>query len=161
MYTVEVGGSSPDSRQLPIAATKGTTVTAKPVPKPTPETLPFWESTKARAMQLQQCADCARFVFYPRTICPACHSLRLEWKPASGKATLASFIINRRPSPAFEGEQPIIALVDLAEGVRMMTNIVGVDPDPANLTLGMALILDYEERGDQVLPVFRLAGEEN
>lgn len=136
-------------------------MTTGPVPKPTPETLPFWESTKARAMSIQHCLDCGAAIFYPRSYCPKCLSSELEWRPVSGRATLASYVINRRPLPVFEVEQQIIALVNLAEGVRMMTNIVGVEPDPAALRLGMALELDYDERGDQVLPVFRPAPKES
>lgn len=135
-------------------------MTAGPVPSPTPETLPFWESTKARAMSIQHCRACEAAVFYPRSFCPKCLSSDLEWRPVSGRATLASYVINRRPAPVFETEQQIVALVTLEEGIRMMTNIVDVDPDPASLPLGMALQLVYEERGDQVLPMFRPAAEE-
>ncbi|WP_349428880.1 OB-fold domain-containing protein [Microbacterium sp. LWS13-1.2] len=136
-------------------------MTTGPVPKPTPETLPFWESTRARAMSIQHCLDCGAAIFYPRSYCPKCTSSDLEWRPVSGRATLASYVINRRPLPVFEVEQQIIALVNLEEGVRMMTNIVGVEPVPTALQLGMALELDYDERGDQVLPVFRPALKES
>jgi uncharacterized protein len=136
-------------------------MTTGPVPKPTPETLPFWESTKARAMSIQHCRDCAAAIFYPRSFCPRCLSSELEWRPVSGRATLASYVINRRPLPVFEVEQQIIALVNLEEGVRMMTNIVDVEPTPDALQLGMALELAYDERGDQVLPVFRPAPKES
>jgi uncharacterized OB-fold protein len=134
-------------------------MTPGPVPKPTPETLPFWESTKARAMSIQHCRECAAAIFYPRSFCPTCLSQDLEWRPVSGKATLASYVINRRPAPVFETESQIVALVTLEEGIRMMTNIVGVAAEPSSLELGMPLQLDYEERGDQVLPVFRPVGE--
>ncbi|WP_426323257.1 Zn-ribbon domain-containing OB-fold protein [Microbacterium sp. E-13] len=135
-------------------------MTTGPVPKPTPETLPFWESTKARAMTIQHCLDCGAAIFYPRSYCPKCLSTDLEWRPVSGRATLASYVINRRPLPVFEVEQQIIALVNLEEGVRMMTNLVDVEPTPAALRLGMELELTYDERGDQVLPVFRPAQKE-
>lgn len=136
-------------------------MTTGPVPQPTPETLPFWESTKARAMSIQHCLDCGEAIFYPRSYCPSCLSSALEWRPVSGRATLASYVINRRPMPVFEVQAQIIALVELEEGVRMMTNIIDVEPTPAALHLGMQLELDYDERGDQVLPVFRPAVKES
>ncbi|QJY48044.1 Zn-ribbon domain-containing OB-fold protein [Pseudonocardia broussonetiae] len=125
-----------------------------PVPSPTPETAPFWESTRARAMRLPHCTPCGRPHFYPRSYCPFCHSAELEWREVSGRATLASYVINRRPGPAFEGASQIIALVRLAEGPRMMTNLVEVETDPVSLRLGMPLRVRYSERGDQVLPLF-------
>lgn len=134
-------------------------MTAGPVPRPTPETEPFWTSTRERRMSIQHCLACAAAVFYPRSICPTCGSTDLEWRPVSGRATLASYVINRRPLPSFEVESQIVALVELEEGVRMMTNVVGVEHAPGALHLGMRLDLDYEERGDQVLPVFRPAPE--
>ncbi|MET8049713.1 MULTISPECIES: Zn-ribbon domain-containing OB-fold protein [unclassified Streptosporangium] len=108
-------------------------------------------------MRIQHCLTCEAAVFYPRSYCPKCLSSELEWRPVSGRATLASYVINRRPLPMFEVDVQVIALVTLEEGVRMMTNIVDVEPDPTALTLGTALELDYQERGDQVLPVFRPA----
>lgn len=125
-----------------------------PVPSPTPETAPFWESTRARAMRLPFCTACGRAHFHPRSYCPFCTSAQLEWREVSGRATLASYVINRRPAPVFDLGAQIIALVDLAEGPRMMSNLVGVDPDPGALRLGMPLQVRYTERGDQVLPLF-------
>jgi hypothetical protein len=72
---------------------------------------------------------------------------------------LASYVINERPTPPFPPEQPIvIAIIELDEGTRMMSNIVGVEPVPENLPLGAPAHVDLEERGQQVLPVFRLIG---
>jgi uncharacterized OB-fold protein len=72
-----------------------------------------------------------------------------------GQGTLASYNINYRPFPIFESKDPqVIALVELDEGVRMMSNIVDVEPLPENLELGMRLAVRFEPRGDQFLPVF-------
>jgi len=129
-----------------------------PVPSPTPETAPFWESTRAHAMRLPFCTACGRAHFYPRSQCPFCHAPDLEWREVSGRATLASYVIDRRPAPVFETESQIVALVDLDEGPRMMTTIVEVEHDPAALHLGMPLTVRYTERGDQVLPLFGPSG---
>ena len=130
-------------------------MSAGPAPLPTPETLPFWEGTAAGELRIQRCLECTRFYFHPRPFCPQCWSDRVEWQPVSGGATLVSYIINYRPFPAFESTEPqIIALVRLAEGPRLCTNVVGVEPDPENLPLGMALAVKFEPRGEVYLPVF-------
>jgi uncharacterized OB-fold protein len=125
-------------------------------PAPTPETAPFWEGTKAHELRIQYCLDEGRYYFYPRSHCRYCASTNVEWRTVSGKGTLASYVINNRPTPPFDKDTPIIvALIELDEGVRMMSNIVGVEPKPENLTLDAAVTVDWEDRGDQVIPVFR------
>jgi uncharacterized protein len=128
---------------------------AKPVPEPTPETQPFWDGCAAGELRLQRCADCSEAYFYPRPVCPSCGSTRVEWFTASGDATLYSYVINNRPAPGFEAEAPYaIAVVQLAEGPRMMTNIVGVPQTPEALELDMPLRVTFEQRGEISLPVF-------
>ncbi|MFD2354878.1 Zn-ribbon domain-containing OB-fold protein [Nonomuraea ferruginea] len=73
----------------------------------------------------------------------------------SGRARLVSYVINRRPMPGFESVSPVIALVELGEGPRLMTNVVGVEPAPENLPLDLRLRVTFEERGGTVLPVFQ------
>ena len=91
----------------------------------------------------------ARPYFYPRPICPSCGSGDVEWFTASGRATLYSYVINHRPAPGFEADAPYaIAVVQLAEGPRMMTNLVGVDPTPEALQLDMELRVVFERRGE-------------
>ena len=137
-----------------------TAVSAKPVPVPTPETQPFWDGCAAGELRIQRCGDCRRPYFYPRPVCPACGSVDVEWFTASGRATLYSYVINHRPAPGFEDEVPyVIAVVELDEGPRMMTNIAGVPPDPEALVLDMPLEVTFERRGDLSLPVFAPAGE--
>jgi uncharacterized OB-fold protein len=77
----------------------------------------------------------------------------------SGRARLISYVINRRPLPGFEGVSPVIALVQLDEGPRLMTNIVGVDPSPANLPLDLRLRVLFVEHSGAVLPVFQPESE--
>ncbi|MCA2223424.1 Zn-ribbon domain-containing OB-fold protein [Nonomuraea aurantiaca] len=127
----------------------------KPVPKPTPETQPFWDGTAAGELRIQRCRACARHYFYPRPGCPHCGSADVEWVRASGRATLYSYVINHRPAPGFEDDGPYaIAVVELAEGVRMMTNIVGVEVVPENLPLDLSLRVVFERRGDVHVPLF-------
>jgi hypothetical protein len=129
----------------------------EPAPSPTPETAPFWEGTKAHELRMQQCNNCGKFYFYPRSFCRYCTSRDVEWKTISGRGTLASYIINQRPTPPFDKDTPIVvAMIILEAGPQMMSNIVGVEPKPENLPLGAPVQVDFEDRGDQVLPVFRL-----
>ena len=135
------------------------TQASKPLPLPTPETQPFWDSCRRHEMELPRCQDCGKFHFYPRAMCPHCWSPNLEWVKASGRGKLYSYVINHRPPPGFEGDAPyVIAIVELDEGVRMMSNLVGVEPDPANLPLDMSLQVSYEDVSDQIaMPKFRPA----
>jgi uncharacterized protein len=129
----------------------------KAVPVPTPETQPYWTGAAAGELRLQRCADCGTAFFYPRSSCPQCASTAVEWFTASGRATLYSYTITHRPAPGFEAPYAI-AVVQLAEGPRMMTNIVGIDNTPDNLVLDMDLEVTFEQRGEIALPQFTPAG---
>jgi uncharacterized OB-fold protein len=132
----------------------------KPAPVPTPETRPFFDGTRRGELLIQRCADCGHHFFYPRSSCPSCGSTSVAWVTASGRARLHTYVINHRPAPGFEDEAPYaIAIVELAEGPRMMTNIVGIDATPEALVLDMDLVVDFDERGDEVVPIFRPAAE--
>lgn len=131
----------------------------KPEPVPTPETQPFWDGCAEGELRLQRCLDCGKPYFYPRPVCPECGSTNIEWFTASGDATLYSYVINHRPAPGFENDTPYaIAVVQLAEGPRMMTNLVGVPNTPETLVLDMPLRVTFERRGEISLPLFSPAG---
>ncbi|WP_308168786.1 OB-fold domain-containing protein [Nonomuraea sp. NEAU-A123] len=123
-------------------------------PQPTPETAPYWEAARAGELRVQRCLDCGRHYFYPRPACRFCASENVEWTGVSGRARLVSYVINHRPFPGFESVSPVIAVVELDEGPRLMTNIVGIEPIPENLPLDMRLTVAFEERSGAVLPVF-------
>jgi uncharacterized OB-fold protein len=129
----------------------------RPLPKPTPETRHFWEGTRAGELRLQRCDRCAHVYFPPRPFCPACASRAVAVFAASGRATLASYVISHRPHPAFEGPYAI-ALVELEEGPRMMTNIVGCPQTPEALVLDMPLEVTFAVQSEEItLPLFRPA----
>ena len=124
-----------------------------PTPLPTPDTAPYWEGAAVGELRIQQCTSCTEHYFYPRPFCPRCGSAEVEWRATSGRATLVSYVINHRPFPPVEDPQ-VVALVELEEGPRMMTNVVGVEPAPENLPLGMQLQVTFEQRGEHAIPVF-------
>jgi uncharacterized protein len=130
----------------------------KPLPTADPITAPFWHSVKAHAMQLQRCQSCATFIFYPRALCPVCGSDQLVWTPVSGKGTVHAFTIpHRHPNPAFGTDVPyVVALIELDEGARMLSNLVGIEPTPERVRIGMPVTVSYDEVTDTItLPRFR------
>ena len=132
---------------------------SKPLPRPTPETQPFWDGTRDGRLMIMHCNACVRDYFYPRPYCPFCFSTDTSWKQASGKAKLHTYMIIHRGAPGFESEVPyVVGVVELDEGPRMMTNIVGIEPDPAKLTVDMPLEVTFDTANDEItLPKFRPA----
>lgn len=133
------------------------TTPGKAIPAATPETAPYWDGALAGELRLQRCRACANAYFYPRPYCPRCGTADVEWFTASGRATLASYVISMRAAPGFEAPY-VIAIVELEEGPRMMTNIVGVEPNPEALALDMPLEVRFEDRGEVSVPVFAPTG---
>ena len=131
----------------------------KPLPHPTPETQDFWDGTKAGELRLQRCNDCKQAFFPPRPFCPACASRSVSSFRASGRGHLYSYVINHRPAPGFEHEAPYaIAVVELDEGPRMMTSMVGVPQTPEALVLDMPVEVTFEPATEAMsVPKFRPA----
>lgn len=128
----------------------------KPIPTIQPWTEAFWKAARQHQLVIQYCSDCQSYIFYPRKRCPECWSSSLEWKPASGRASVYTFTVTRdMVEPKFMPDLPyILALVDLEEGVRMMTRIVECDPE--NVTIGMHVEVVFEDITEtHALPFFR------
>ena len=119
-------------------------------------TEPFWEATRQRQYLLQWCLDCEQPIFYPREVCPRCLRTSLEWRQASGEGRVYAVSVQHRPAmplPAFMDGPYVVALIDLAEGVRVMSNVVGCLPD--EVTVGMPVSLTWEPLTDgRNLPQF-------
>ena len=132
----------------------------RPLPQPTPETLDFWEGTRAGELRLQRCGHCTKVYFPPRPFCPACAGRDVTTFAASGRATLHSYVINHRALPGSGFEAPYaIAVAELEEGPRMMTNIVECPQTPEALVLDMPLEVVFEPVSDSIhLPLFRPTG---
>jgi uncharacterized OB-fold protein len=125
-------------------------VIPKPLPSPTPISKPFWDAARQHRLSLQQCQSCKGYVFYPRPICPHCGSADLKWTDVSGRATLYSFTVARRPTMrAFEPDVPyVIAIVDLEEGPRMTSNVVGCPIE--EVRIGMPLEAVFDDVSDEI-----------
>lgn len=125
-----------------------------PIPVSNADSAPYWQAAKNNKLVLRRCKACGEMHFMPRYLCPVCWSDDLEWVEAKGEGTVHSFsIIRRASSPAFAPRVPyVVALVDLAEGPRMMTNIVG--EGALEVAVGDPVTLCFEERGEAKLPQF-------
>ena len=127
----------------------------------TPEAKPYWEGLREGKLMLPECGDCRKAFFYPRIACPHCHSRNVGWIEASGKGKLYSFqIAYRALNPAFKIEVPyILAMVELEEGPRVLSNLINIDPDPALVKCDMAVEVVFEKQNDEVtLALFQPAG---
>lgn len=115
---------------------------------PDAETQPYWDGIAAGELRLQRCGDCGRAVFYPRALCPHCFGDRLDWFVSPGTGTVYSYTVAHRAFSPSAGTPPYtVALIDLDDGVRMMSRIVG--PDRVRI-------------GDRVeLEITRLSGEDS
>jgi uncharacterized protein len=90
---------------------------------------PYWEGARQGRLLFQRCNNCGHLQFPPRHLCVKCWSDSLGWIESSGRGTVESFtIVHRAPTPDLREKVPyVVAVVLLAEGPRMVTNIVGSD----------------------------------
>lgn len=131
-------------------------MTPRQVGEPTEESAPFWEATRNRRLVLQWCRTCERPIQYPRSFCPHCRGSALEWREASGLGTVYAVTVEHNPSATGQEDPYAIALVQLAEGARLMTNIVGAAPDDVHV--GMSVTVTWEPLEDgRHLPLFQPA----
>jgi uncharacterized protein len=131
-----------------------------PAPNVNPEVKVFWDGTAEGKLLLPHCNECQTVIWYPRPFCPACGSLSVRWEPASGKGTIYTYTVNRRGAgdlPEYRDPGPyVLAYVELAEGPRIMTNIVDCDVD--SVKIGQAVEVVFHDTGQgTALPRFRPA----
>ncbi len=129
---------------------------SKPVPVPDDISAPFFDGARNGKLMLQHCGACGTWSFPVRERCPHCFAVELEWRAASGRGTLYTFaIMHQVMNPGFAGAVPYnIAQIDLEEGVRITSNVVGIPNDA--LKIGMTLEVTFEDVGQDVsLPKFR------
>jgi uncharacterized protein len=125
----------------------------RPSPPVTPDTKPYWDAANRRELWYQVCAACGHVQFYPRGHCMKCRSVALTWQRSDGKGVVHTFsIVYRPPNDSFRSLLPyVIALVDMQEGFRLMTNMVNVSPEA--MTIGMPVRIVFEEtESGQMIP---------
>jgi uncharacterized OB-fold protein len=131
-------------------------LTGRNLPRATPETAPYWEGCRAQKLLIQHCSSCRHYQFYPRLVCTACSSRKIEWVAASGQGKVLSFTIVRQAiSEAYAADVPyVIALIQLDEGPTMMSNVI--ESDPESVTMGMPVEVVFEAWNDDItVPKFR------
>ena len=128
-----------------------------PLPIVNADSREYWQGANQNRLMVRKCKACAALHFLPRHLCPHCWSDDLEWVAAAGTGTVHSFtVIRRAPLSSYAPRVPyVVALIDLDEGPRMMTNIVG--DDALDTKIGDRVELRFEARGDQNLPQFARA----
>ena len=114
--------------------TENDTAPAAPAaPKPirlapivTPDAKDIWEAADREEFIGEKCSNCGKFRFPPRPMCPYCHSLKREYVKLSGYGTVHSWTVPRHPPPFGFRAAPIVAVIELQEGTRFVSNVVGV-----------------------------------
>ena len=123
----------------------------RPQPRfPEPDTQPFWEATKRHELTYQTCNTCSAVIFYPRRHCTTCGSLETTWHVSKGEGTVYTFsVIMQSRHPAFAELGPYaVAYIDLDEGFRMMSNVLGVQDPTKDIHCGMRVKLRWEDQGE-------------
>lgn len=132
-----------------------------PAPSPQPESDFYFEKCREGELWLRHCRRCDGMYFYPRDICPECFSKDTDWVQSSGRGIIHTFaIVHRGPTPPFRDRAPYVpVIVELDEGPRMPANLIGCEPDPSVIKVGMAVEVVFEPLNDSItLPYFRPAG---
>jgi hypothetical protein len=133
-----------------------------PVPTAGTHTQPFWDGAKLGKLMLPHCSDCQRVHWYPRFICPHCHSTDLEWIEGSGEGTIHTYAVQHMVFGPWTEEAPFVtAYIDLKEGDRMLTVLRGVDAEkPEEIRIGAAVKVEFEAANEDMhLPFWRVVEE--
>lgn len=112
----------------------------------------FWEGVDKGELLVQCCSDCSQLRHPPTPMCPHCLSLQWNTKALSGKGAVNTFMISKHPTQP-DGSARIVALIDLPEGIRMVSNLV--DIDIGQVVEGMPVSVEYREVNGNVLPQFK------
>ncbi len=132
-----------------------------PAPRVTTENQEFWAATGEGKLLLRRCEDCGNPIWYPRSFCPDCGTFNTSWSEASGRGTVYAFtVVHRSMVPGYREATPyVVAYVELEEGPRIMTNVVGCGPDAVHV--GMPVKVVFHDTGaGNALYRFEPAGSE-
>ncbi len=128
----------------------------KPKPRPAPESLPYWQAAREHRLALPKCDECSQHWFPPSRTCPHCLSTSFSFQNVSGKGRVYSFVtFHRVYRPAFEHDvHYVVALVELDEGPRLLTNILGVTYDQVKCDMRVEVVFDDYD-SEISIPKFR------
>lgn len=130
---------------------------AKPMPTPDETSQPFFDAAERGVLLLQKCNECSAWLAPDAKLCSECLSESLDWAEASGKATVFTFAVVHQRIPGWEEDTPYnVSVVQLDEGTRMTTHIIGCDND--DIRVGMPVLVDFVDAGNGTkIPKFRPA----
>lgn len=126
-----------------------------PAPVPTPQSEPFWAAARNKRLVVPKCRSCGSAWFPPTLMCPSCGSADHDWTDVSGRGTVFSFVVMHRVyHPGFVGKVPyVVAVIELEEGQRLLSNVVGISPDQVRCDMPVRVVFD-ERSGDLIVPQF-------
>jgi len=125
----------------------------RPAPVPHNFSKPFWEGAQQGKLMLQYCPASGKYQFYPRPVSVYTGKRDLEWREASGKGTVYTYTVSYKAPPPFKNVAPfVVATVELAEGVRIIANLINCPPE--RVTIGMPVCLAWVKAGDMNFPAF-------
>lgn len=130
-----------------------------PIPRQGTHTRPFWQGAKEGKLMLPKCEDCGQVHWYPRHICPHCHSMNLTWVEGSGEGTIYTYAVQHMVFGKWAEQAPFVtAYIDLKEGDRMLTVLRGVDPHkPEEIQIGAPVRVEFEQADDETfVPYWRV-----
>jgi uncharacterized protein len=115
------------------------------------ETKPFWDATAEGILLLPKCDSCSALIWYPRAFCPACSGTDISWVSSVGTGTIYSFSITRKGSGVWAEVSPyVIAYVDLDEGPRVLSNVVGCAVEEVSIGMSVRVVFDKTGEGPAV-----------
>jgi len=119
------------------------------------ESKPYWDGLKDEKLFIQYCDDCQQHIFYPRTICPHCFSEKIRWQESCGSGKIYSYTVVHQAFGPFKSEAPfVVGIIELDEGVRMMSRILG-DKDQIAIDQEVSVVFK-EVESELVLPYFQV-----
>lgn len=117
----------------------------------------FWDATRERRLVLQWCNACRRPVWYPREVCPRCLGSTLDWRESQGRGVVYACTVEHKAQTRALEAPYVVALVDLDDGVRLLSNVVGCPPE--QVTVGDRVHVTWEPLSDgRNLPLFAPGG---
>jgi len=133
------------------------TASTRPRPAVSDDTRFFWDGVRAGEFRIQRCAGCGSLRHPPRPMCPRCQSLEWDHVLSAGRGVVHAFAVHHKPALPYLASPFVVAVVELAEGVRYVGNVIGCDP--GEVRIGLPVEVVYERYDDDlVLPQFRLVG---
>jgi uncharacterized OB-fold protein len=126
-----------------------------PIPVLDGDSKPYWEGVEQGELRIQLCSDCNKHIFYPRSICPHCFSDHVEWVTASGRGRIHSYTVVHQSYGPFAAQTPfVVAIIELEEGVRLMSRVVG---SREHIAIDKPVEVFFEKPDDNLtLPYFKI-----